>query len=413
MDGKPLIPGSPKQYSCSSAEDTNNTQDSFFVPLELIVSPLVTTKKPRKPTSKRTKFTMLPSMFFLNNQQEPTNLIDVVVQNSEEVPADQKTAQELPVVVIENSDVVLEKSDAVSEKTVSLISKPDNEAVLPKSSEKSTSSAVNVVSEKLPGFLPKCKKPAGMKRLNPVETAAIQMFLNTRMDSTSVWRNGESLCSREQLYPLLFGKMVDDDVIDVFIAIMMEKIKSCPDDYKKVAFVRPLLFSVFQAGVEDAIHEIMKNFVRDFDTADLCLCPIVKSAHWHLLVLDKEKKAYFHYTSLQNTHYDDDAKETRDILDNFIQKNMNFSGTDEYPLIHVTDCPQQKLTSLDCPTFVMRFIDELVKGEPLSLELKDVSLWRLKYAAQIILDGIRLNGDNYSNQQVPVKVVEQGSKVEE
>ena len=59
----------------------------------------------------------------------------------------------------------------------------------------------------------------------------------------------------------------------------------------------------------DQALRMVEDGIFGFDRTESILMPIVYNSCYHLLILDKDKRKYNHYSSLQSRMYDADARD--------------------------------------------------------------------------------------------------------
>lgn len=110
-----------------------------------------------------------------------------------------------------------------------------------------------------------------------------------------VWKSELSYTTRANVYTLTEGKhIVLDDVMDVFVLIIIDSFKKEPHPYKRRAAIScplALLMSKAEHTAEDALT-LVQHVVRNFAGAELILLPIILNGHFHPVMLDKGKKEF-------------------------------------------------------------------------------------------------------------------------
>lgn len=103
--------------------------------------------------------------------------------------------------------------------------------------------------------------------------------------------------------------MGPNDVMDVFVLIIIDSWKKEPYPYMRCATITcslALLMSKVEHTAKDSLTMIV-DAVHLFIGVKLILISIILNRHFHLLVLDKGKKEYIHYSSVFSLTYDADA----------------------------------------------------------------------------------------------------------
>lgn len=251
------------------------------------------------------------------------------------------------------------------------------------------------------------------------------MFSCFVMDRTTIWKSELSYTTRAHVYTLMEGKhMVLDDVMDVFVLIIIDSFKKDPYLYKRRAAISlplALLMSQAEQIAKDALT-LAQHVVCNFIEAELILLPIILNGHFHLIVLDKRKE-YIHYSSSVSLTYDKDAVGMvnnvfvydytiifistwpnqymfywqRELFDGCLVIELWEIATEKYPLIHECNCRRQKKGSIDCPIYVMPFIELILNGKKLCLPQNDVLHMRLHFTACILMAGIARGGQSFTN----------------
>lgn len=125
-----------------------------------------------------------------------------------------------------------------------------------------------------------------------------------------ILKNELSFTTWDQFHTLWEQKIFSDDVLDVFILIFMESLKKKLYPYKKHVAVTCRL--VVLMSKSEHIAEVFLTFMEEATLnnheMELLLLPIIFNTHFHLVVLDKEKKEYIYYSFTENRIYEADTK---------------------------------------------------------------------------------------------------------
>ena len=116
--------------------------------------------------------------------------------------------------------------------------------------------------------------------------------------------------TRSYLYTLLEGETtVPDDVVVVFVQIIMEYLKKEHYPYKRRATItQPLALLIpKQEHTSECALTMTEQAACHLHDVDVVLLPIILNGHFHLLVLDNQKNEYQHYSSAESLTYDTDA----------------------------------------------------------------------------------------------------------
>ncbi|XP_039133226.1 rho GTPase-activating protein gacV-like [Dioscorea cayenensis subsp. rotundata] len=126
-----------------------------------------------------------------------------------------------------------------------------------------------------------------------------------------VWKNEYGCVNHAQVSDFLSGqRMVADDVVDVFCLMLNESLRKTPSVYKRRGIAtRPQAFQLSKLKDDNkSLINLMNNPLSVYDQVEVVLIPIIVDNHYHLLVLDKEKKEYLHFSSISKKTYNDAAK---------------------------------------------------------------------------------------------------------
>lgn len=128
-------------------------------------------------------------------------------------------------------------------------------------------------------------------------------------------------------YTLLEGKhMVPDDVIDLFVLIIIDSFKKVSNPYKRRATIThplALLMSKVEHTAEGDLS-LITNVIHHFVDVELILMTIILNGHFHLLMLDKGKK-YINYSSTLSLTYNIDTVDM--VSSSFLYNFSLFSAT--------------------------------------------------------------------------------------
>lgn len=111
-------------------------------------------------------------------------------------------------------------------------------------------------------------------------------------------KNEFSYITPVHVYTLIDRKhMVLNNVMEVFVLIIIDSLKKQPYPYRKHVTIT-LLLALFMSKVdhiaEDALI-LVQDIVHLFNDVELILLLIILNEHFHLIMLDKGKTEYIHY----------------------------------------------------------------------------------------------------------------------
>jgi len=102
--------------------------------------------------------------------------------------------------------------------------------------------------------------------------------------------------------------MVPNNVVNVFVIMLLDTLKKSPNVYKMTATITRLTALALsrQEHSPGGMERMMGPPLADFPTTELILMPIIFNKHYHLLVLDKVKEEYLNYDSIGRHAHDRD-----------------------------------------------------------------------------------------------------------
>ena len=186
---------------------------------------------------------------------------------------------------------------------------------------------------------------------------------------------------RKSLLTLNDETRVNNESIDMYSNLVNQR-SSKNRHLPKVYSVNALLYRRFS----DLGYERAKRFIPskiNIFTYDLVFIPIHtgegNGSHWTLVVIDFEKKGIFYYDSLGGDGTDIMLK-----IINFLEhehlakkkKNCEVRDVQDFKLKNMTDIPKQSPNSVDCGIFVMKYVDFLSCGEPLTFTQERMPYYR-------------------------------------
>ena len=90
--------------------------------------------------------------------------------------------------------------------------------------------------------------------------------------------------------------MVPDDVVDVFILILHDSLRNFLGQFKRVTTItRPMPLALSKRlDSTTGVGKLLATVLDEYSTMEVVFMPIILNKHYHLVVLEKEKRKYRH-----------------------------------------------------------------------------------------------------------------------
>jgi len=186
---------------------------------------------------------------------------------------------------------------------------------------------------------------------------------------------------RHDIRTLINGKWLNDEVINFYGNLIMERSKNTTNKYPPVYFFNTFFFTT----LSDYGYRSVRRWTRKFDIFlyDYIIIPIHLGYHWCCSAINFKKKRFEYYDSLHGSQ-----KNALYLLRNYIQEESKDKKKCEYDLSDWEDyCPKNipsQLNGYDCGVFTLLFADYISREEQFDFDQSHIEYIRNKIIYEII-----------------------------
>ncbi|KAI6184772.1 ULP-PROTEASE domain-containing protein [Aphelenchoides bicaudatus] len=164
-----------------------------------------------------------------------------------------------------------------------------------------------------------------------------------------------------------FGEYLNDTIIDVYLRIIAKCHNKLPQVNKKVYIVNTFFYEAWaKKGYNGVKLWFRKDDIFEYD---LVFFPINNESHWSIVVMDKGRRCFLYYDSLEFTdrkQEEDYATKYTGYVRQFVNKHAEEKHNEKdfcEGYICISQNSPKQLNSVDCGVFMLRFAKHYCQGD--------------------------------------------------
>ena len=186
---------------------------------------------------------------------------------------------------------------------------------------------------------------------------------------------------RRDLQTLSGKNLLNDKILNQYVELIKKRNEadsSLPSIYSFNTFVYEVLDRL---GLEEGEIKMKNWFQEDLREKDLIICPINKSLHWSMIIIEMQKKSIHYFDSLRGSRR---ASAAPKMMKRFIENYVKKKGEEATFRIKIRQDTPVQTNGVDCGVFALQCAERISRKCHLDFNQRDMDRMRVDMIREIL-----------------------------